>query len=240
MLESFKALFSKSYNIASEQMTILLPKLLAGILILCIGYVIARIIRGLAAQFFLAIRLDRFAQRLGISGFLARGDVRYTIAEILATSIYWFVLILSLDILAATLGLHSVAAFFGDILGYIPRIAVALSILIAGIVIGSFFGSAVHVAGSNAGFSGAAAAAAGVRYLIGFFAIVMALEHLQLATQLLVTTLQIVIAAVALALALAFGLGCKDLAAQTVKAWFKEAEALQANKGAVKHDEAKQ
>jgi hypothetical protein len=240
MLESFKALFSKSYSIAMEQMVSLLPKVLAGILILFLGYAIARIVRGLAAQFFLAIRLDRFAQRLGLSGFLARGDVRYTIAEILATSIYWLVLILSLDILGATFGLHSVTAFFGAILVYIPRIAVALAILVAGIVVGSFFGSAVQVAGSNARFSGAAAAGVGVSYLIGFFALVMALEHLQLATQLLVTTLQIVIAAVALALALAFGLGCKDLAAQTVKAWFKEAEAQQAKKGTVEQNEAKQ
>jgi hypothetical protein len=238
MLDSLKGLFIKSYSIAMEQMVSLLPKVVAGILILFLGYVIARIIRGLAAQFFLAIRLDRFAQRLGISGFLARGDVRYTIAEILATSIYWLVLILSFQILGATLGLHSVAEFFGHILGYIPRIAVALAILVVGIMVGSFFGSAVQVAGSNAGFSGAAAAGTGVRYLIGFFALVMALEHLQLATQLLITTLQIVIAAVALALALAFGLGCKDLAAQTVKSWFKETEARKEKKETVEEHEA--
>lgn len=238
MLESFKTLFSKSYGIAMERMEIFFPKLLAGILILVIGYVIARIIRGIAAQFFLAIRLDRFAKRIGLSGLLARGDVRYTIAEILATSIYWLVLILSLEILAATLGLNSAADFFGQILAYIPRIAVALAILVVGIVVGSFFGSAVQVAGSNAGFSGAGPAGAGVRYLIGFFALVMALEHLQLATHLLVATLQIVIAAVALALALAFGLGCKDLAAQTVKSWFREAEAQKANKAAHEQDDA--
>jgi len=237
MLERLQTLFGRTYDITMEQMASFLPKLLAGILILLLGFVIARVIRGLAAQFFLAIRLDRFAERLGISGFLARGDVRFTIAEILATTIYWLVLILSLEILGATLGLNSVASFFGQILGYLPRVAVGLTILVAGIVVGSFFGSAVQVAGSNAGFSGAAAAGVGVRYLIGFFALVMALEHLQLATQLLVATLQIVIAAVALALALAFGLGCKDLAAQAVKGWLKETKAEQAKEGTLERAE---
>jgi len=238
MLESFRTVFSRAYEIMIEQMATFLPKLLAGMVILLLGLVIARIVRGVAARFFLAIRLDRFSAKLGISAFLTRGDVRYTIAEILATTIYWLVLIFSLEILGLTLGLPNVAGFFGQILGYLPRIVVALAILVAGIVVGSFFGTAVHVAGSNARFSGAAPAGTAVKYLIGFFALVMALEQLQLATQLLVATLQIVIAAVALALALAFGLGCKDLAAGAVKGWLGEAEALQAKNRAPQQDEA--
>lgn len=225
MPEGLQSAFSRTYNIMVEQMANLVPKLLAGFVILLLGFVIARVFRKIAAQVFLAIRLDRFSERLGISAFLARGDVRYTVAEILATSVYWLVLLFSLEMLGLALGLESVANFFGQILSYLPRIVVALAILAAGIAVGSFFGSAVQVAGSNARFSGSGPAGAAVKYLIGFFALVMALEHLQLATQLLVTTLQIVIAAVALALALAFGLGCKELAAQTVKAWLGEADA---------------
>ena len=232
MPESLQSLFTRTYNIMIEQVASALPKLLAGIVILLLGFVIARIVRKIAAQIFLAVRLDRFSERLGLSAFLARGDVRYTIAEILATGVYWLVLIFSLEMLGLILGLDSIASFFGQIRSYLPRIVAALAILIGGIAVGSFFGSAVQVAGSNSGFSGSAPAGAAVKYLIGFFALVMALEQLQLATQLLVATLQIVIAAVALALALAFGLGCKDLAAQAVKGWLGEAEARQAGKAA--------
>jgi len=64
----------------------------------------------------------------------------------------------------------------------------------------------------------------GVKYLISFFALVMALEQLQVVTQLLVATLQIVIGAIALALALSFGLGCKDLAKQAVENWLRKGQ----------------
>jgi hypothetical protein len=116
------------------------------------------------------------------------------------------------------------ADFFGQILGYIPRIVVALVIVAAGIAVATFFGGAVHLAASNAGFPAARPVGAIVKYLIGFFALVMALEQLQIATKLLVTTLQIVIAAVALALALAYGLGCRQLARESVESWLRKAD----------------
>jgi|DewCreStandDraft_2_1066082.scaffolds.fasta_scaffold00147_39 fumarate reductase subunit C len=219
MTESFRTILQKAWFVVAEQVANFLPKLLAGVIVLLIGFVIARLVRGLTARFFVAVRLDRISDRLGISAFLARGDVRYTVAEILATVIYWLVLLLSFQLLGLVLGLEGLAHFFGQILGYLPRLVVALVIILAGILIGSFFGGAVQVAASNAGFPAAKPLGQTVKYLISFFALVMALEELRIATQLLVATLQIVIAAVALALALAFGLGCKDLAGEAVRRW---------------------
>ena len=230
MAENFRTMLNRMWMVLEQQVTELLPKLIIGIIILLIGLVIARLIRGLTARFFLAIRLDRLSDRLGVSAFLARGDIRHTVAEILATVIYWLVLIFSLQVLGLTLGLNSVAAFFGQILAYIPRLIIALVIFSVGIGIGFFFGGAVQLAASNAGFPASRPLGATVKALISFFALVMALEELQIATSLLVSTMQIVIAAVAFALALAFGLGCKDLAGNAVQTWLKKARAPAAAK----------
>jgi hypothetical protein len=92
-------MFSRAWGLMLEQSARIIPKVLVGMLILLAGIVIARMIRGLAARFFLAIRLDRLSNRLGIASFLARSDVRHTMAEILATTLYWLVLIFSLEIL---------------------------------------------------------------------------------------------------------------------------------------------
>jgi hypothetical protein len=224
MVENLREMWEKMIALVLDRAATFLPKLVAGIFILLVGLLIARVVRGVAARFFLAIRLDKVSDRMGISAFLARGDVRHTVAEILATAIYWLVLLFSLQVLGLTLGLDGVAHFFGQILGYLPRIVVALVIIAAGIAVATFFGSAVQLAASNVGFPAARPLGAAVKYLIGFFALVMALEQLQVATQLLVTTLQIVIAAVALALALAYGLGCRDLARDSVQGWLRRTQ----------------
>ncbi len=217
-----------------DQIAIIVPKLLVGVLILLAAVVIARVIRGLAARFFLAIRLDRLSSRLGLASFLARGDVRHTVAEILATTLYWFVLIFSLEFLAIALGLDRMAGFFAQIIAYIPHALVAVAILLAGIIVGSLIGGAVRVAGANAGLRAADVAGSIMKYLVGFFALVMALEQLQLATPLLISTLQIMTAAVGLAFALAFGLGCRDLAAEAMRGWLgrKASAAAQKNQDA--------
>jgi len=186
-------MFSRAWGLMLEQSARIIPKLLVGMLILLVGIVIARLIRGLAARFFLAIRLDRLSGRLGIASLLARGDVRHTMAEILATALYWLVLVISLEILGLALGLDEMARFFGQIIAYIPRALIAIMIVLAGIIIGSVIGGAVRVAGANAGFRAADVIGSIVKYLISFFALVMALEQLQIATPLLVSTLQIIV-----------------------------------------------
>jgi hypothetical protein len=219
MVESLRQMWEKMWSILLDQTATLLPKVVVGAFILLVGLVLARLVRGIAARFFLAIRLDKVSDRMGLGAFLARGDIRHTIAEILGTAIYWLALLFTLQVLGLTLGLPGMAAFIGQILGYLPRLVVALAIAVAGIAVATFFGSAVQAAASSVGFPAARPLATATKYLIGFFAIVMALEHLQIATALLVTTLEIVIGAVALALALAYGLGCKDLARDSMQRW---------------------
>mgnify|MGYP001135857280 CR=1 FL=1 len=193
MAATLREMFSRAWGLMLEQSARIIPKLLVGMLILLVGIVIARLIRGLAARFFLAIRLDRLSGRLGIASLLARGDVRHTMAEILATALYWLVLVISLEILGLALGLDEMARFFGQIIAYIPRALIAIMIVLAGIIIGSVIGGAVRVAGANAGFRAADVIGSIVKYLISFFALVMALEQLQIATPLLVSTLQIIV-----------------------------------------------
>lgn len=221
MAATLREMFSRAWGLMFEQSARIIPKVLVGMLILMAGMVIARMIRGLSARFFLAIRLDRISNRLGIASLLARGDVRHTMAEILATTLYWLVLIFSLEILGLALGLDEMARFFGQIIAYIPRAVIALVIVLVGIIIGSVIGGAVRVAGANAGLRAADMVGSAMKYLISFFALVMALEQLQIATPLLVSTLQILTAAVGLAFALSFGLGCRDLAAEAVRDWLR-------------------
>jgi Mechanosensitive ion channel, conserved TM helix len=237
MAETLRETFSRAWSLMLDQSARIIPNLLVGMLILLAGVVIARVVRGLAARFFLAIRLDRLSSRLGITSFLARGDVRHTMAEILATALYWLVLIFSLEFLGLALGLDKMAGFFGQIIAYIPHALIAVTILLVGIIIGSLIGGAVRVAGANAGLRAADVAGSIMKYLVSFFAFVMALEQLQLATPLLISTLQIMTAAVGLAFALAFGLGCRDLAAEAMRNWLgrKASTAVQKDRDVTDH-----
>lgn len=219
MAQGFREAFGNAWAVIGAQMADFLPKVVVGILVLLVGFLIARLIRALAFRVFIAVRLDRLSDRLGVNAFLARGDARYTVAGVFATLVYWFVLLFSLEILSKVLGLEGVSAFLAQVVGYLPRLALALAITVVGIVVASFFGGAIQVAAANAGFPAPGPLGRAVKYLVAFFALVMALEQAQIGTRFLTTTLEIVIASLGLALALAFGLGCKDLAKEAVRTW---------------------
>ena len=219
MGDSFREMLNETWLLTVDGATRFLPKLLVGTLILLVGLMLARLIRGLTAKFFVALRLDRASDRLGISAFLARGDAHYTVAEVLATFIYWLVLILALQVLGLVLGFEGLSHFFAQILAYLPRLVVALAIVLVGLAIGSFFGGAVQVAAANSGVQASRPLGRIAKYLIGFFALAVAFEQLQIVSQLVVTTLQILIGGVSLAAAIAFGVGCKDLAREAVVRW---------------------
>lgn len=140
-------------------------------------------------------------------------------AGVFATLVYWFVLFFSLEVLSKVLGLEGVSSFLGQVVSYMPRLAVALAITIFGIIVASFFGSTIQLAAANAGFPASVPLAKAIKYLVAFVAVAMALEQARIGTKFLTTTLSIVIAAIALALALAFGLGCRDLARDAVRGW---------------------
>jgi hypothetical protein len=197
----------------------LLPKLVVAVVILVVGLLVGRLLRALTLRFFVALRLDRASDRLGLSALLARGDARYTVAEVVATVVYWLVLVLALQMLGWALGLQAVVDFFAAVLDYLPRVAVAVVIALLGVAIGSFFGGAVQVAAANAGMSGSRPLGRLVKYVVALFALAVAFEQLEIASRLLTTTFLVVVGAATFGVALAFGLGCQDLARDVVTGW---------------------
>jgi Mechanosensitive ion channel, conserved TM helix len=221
MGETLRSMLRDTWTTTLQGLTQLLPKLVVGALIVVVGLLVGRLVRALTVRFFIALRLDRVSDRLGLSAFLARGDAQYTVAEVVGTIIYWLVVMLSLQMMGLVLGLQGLADFFGQILTYLPRLVVATVIVAVGTAIGSFFGSAVQVASANSGFPVSRALGRTVKYLIVFFALALAFEELDIASRLLATTFLVLIGAFALTLALAFGLGCRDLAREAVERWMR-------------------
>jgi len=219
MGETLRSMLGETWTATVAGATRLLPRLAMAVLILLVGLLVGRLLRALTLRFFFALRLDRASDRLGLSALLARGDARYTVAEAVATLVYWLVLVLALQMLGWVLGLEAVTKFFGQVLDYLPHVLVAVVIALAGLAIGSLFGGAVQVAAANADVPVARPLGRIVKYMIAFFALALSFEELNIASHLLTTTFLVVVGAGCFGVALAFGLGCKDLARDMAVRW---------------------
>ncbi len=204
------------------QLAVYAPPLLAAVVFLLAGLLIAKLFRRGAIRFFRLLRLDTLAEKLGIEDFLIRGGIQYTTVTILANLIYWFILLTVTMAVLHSLGLQGAADLFNKFLLYIPNVVVALMLLILGSLLARFVRGVSSAYLNNIGLVGAEFLSIIAQWAILLFAVSVALEQLDIGGQTLVSGFQISFGALCLALALAFGLGGKEWAASILDKMLKK------------------
>ncbi|UCC85746.1 MAG: mechanosensitive ion channel [Anaerolineales bacterium] len=209
-------------RIASDIMA-WLPALASALVLLILGWVVARLIQAFLAGLLRRIGIDRLAERAGATHILAESGFDPSAANLIARLVYWLVLLVFVLAAAESLGLRGVADTFGGLLAYLPNVLAAALILLLGSLVARVVGDAVGALATQSGASAGPIVGQAVRYALLTFVVILALEQLGVETTLLTTVAIALIAATALALALAFGLGSREVA-RNIMAGFHASE----------------
>ena len=187
--------------------------LCAIILILLVGWVIARLIKNLVARILDILQIDSYAEKIGVGKILAKGGIKYGVSELIGVLCYWIVMLIALVIAVSAVNLNQQAAgLLNTIVLYIPKVISAIFILILGMFFASFVSSAVQTAAANAGVEQSNMLGRLSQFIIIVFTLNVALRQLQIDLRSIENALIIILGSIGLAFGLAFGLGCKDIA----------------------------
>jgi len=211
-----KQVFLEPLKSTGEKIINLLPSLAGALVILLLGWLVAKILKAALIKLLVAVRFEKFSQRSGLPKFLSRGDIKHSLADILGTVFFWIVFLFFIDLAADVLKLSLIEDLINSIISFIPNLIAAILIIVIGVLLSSFFKGMVKAAASNYALAHREFLAKIVQYLIIFFTLAIALEQLGVATQILIGAVLIIIAAMAFGFALAFGLGSKDVAGKIV------------------------
>lgn len=201
------------------------PSLLVTLLVLVLGWFTAKIVQVGVARFMRVLKLDVLAERGGVSAFLSRGGVTSTASEILGKLVYWILLLLTLLVAVSVLGISEARFIFSSVAVIVPRVIVALVIVILGLSVAGIVANTVETAATNAQVAAPRLLAAFCRWTITIFVSIVALNELDVSTEVINSALLILFASVCLALALAFGLGCRDLAGRIAEEIYQREKA---------------
>ena len=191
-----------------------LPKLIGVLIILVVGWLIAKLIEAVVVRGLKLVRLDTLSEKAGAANFLAKGGVKYTLAELIGVLIYWIVMLVVMVTALNTLQLTVAAELLNTVVTYVPNIIIAIFILVIGMFISTLLGATVRTAAGNAGIEQAKMLGHISQMVVIVFAIVISLQQLKIATGVIENVINITFATIGIAVAIAFGLGCKDLAGQ--------------------------
>lgn len=192
------------------------PSLAGAVVILFLGWLIAKVLESVVVRALKAIRLDSASDKAGISNVLAQGDIKVTVSELIGAIIYWLVILVVIATAMNTLNLTVAANLISRLVEYVPNIIGAVFVLVLGSLLANFVGSIVRTTASNAGIAKAKLLGRLANTVIVIFSIIIAIEQLNIATALIALAVNIILASLGLGIALAFGLGCKDIAGKFV------------------------
>ena len=210
-------IFINSLNQFWLQLVNFVPKLLAVLVILFFGWLIAKLVRSAVKRVLELTHFDQFAQKSGLEAFMNSGNVRLTLSGIISHVVYWLVILIFIITGSNMLGLNEVSVLLQQLASYLPHIIVAILVLIFGTLLARFVNRLVFAWLYGIKFERALEISTSVEYGIQILAIFVALEQLGIGTQLINSLFIIVFGALFLALAIAFGLGGKDWAAKVIE-----------------------
>jgi hypothetical protein len=191
-----------------------LPILLGALIILIVGWIVAKLIRRAVDFLLKVVRFDLMANKTGITEVLRKGDLKITASQVVSGLVYWLIIIMVLVMTVDALGLPKASDILASVFAYVPRVIVALLVLIVAMFLAGFVSGIVRTACGNANLPKPEMIAGISRWAIIIFAATIAMEELGIAPLLVGTAFNIILGGVVLALALAFGLGGKDAAAR--------------------------
>jgi small-conductance mechanosensitive channel len=199
-----------------------LPALIGALLILVIGFIIAKVLQGVVTRVLQSMGFEGWMESGGIKQFFERSQTRQTPLSILGKLVFWLVFFIATTMAVDTLGISAISDVLAQFIAYIPQIIAAILILVLATLLANF------VAGIVRGATGSELAGSIAQYGIIVFAAFAALTQLGIAEELIAPTFLILLGGVSLAAAIAFGLGGQGVAKRVVEDGYeKSGEARQ-------------
>lgn len=212
-----------------------LPALLGAIVILFFGWVISGWMGRAIEAGLRAVGMDRVTERAGLHTHVSRLGENWSGSRVLGELGKWFLRLIFVQAAANVLGMPQITAIVNSIILFIPKLAVAMLILVVGVFAARWLADMVRASMSNIGVGSAKVLGLVTQYAIMGFAIITALSQIEVAP-VIVNGLYIgLIASLALAFGLAFGLGGRDVASTITRTWYEQGkskvERIQPNVG---------
>ncbi|MDB5177236.1 MAG: CmpX protein [Candidatus Saccharibacteria bacterium] len=190
-----------------------LPQLLGAIVILIIGYIIAKVVGGIIRRLLQRVRFDRAMHSSVAGNYVSRivdSPSRFT-----GNVVYWLIFLFFISMAATALQLPALDKIVNDIYSYIPRIVSAIIIFLVASAVSA--GTAKFVQRVMGRTPTAQLISTIVPIVTLSIAAFMILNQLDIAKDIVNILFTAIVGAVALGMALAFGLGGRDVAKQLLQ-----------------------
>ena len=196
----------------------LVPRLIVMLVVIGAGWLAAYIVRAVVRGILRISRFERLSENAGTARLLHKAALPSS-TELLSAFAFWMTWLGFILLGISTLGI-GIQEHISNLLFYLPRVLVALLIILFGLAAAGFFSRAALLAAVNSNWPSPRLISGAVRFAMVVLAAAMAFEQLGLARETIIAAFSILFGALMLGLAIAFGLGGQHLARRMLERRF--------------------
>jgi Mechanosensitive ion channel/Conserved TM helix len=189
----------------------LIPSLVAMLVVLGVGFVVARLVARTVSTLGARLGLQHAAERSGLIESMQNVGIQSSLPAIVGQIIFWLLMCVFLMAAFNILNLPSVSATMQTLVAYIPKLLAATVVIVIGLLIASFLRGVIATGADRVGLSYADRLATGCYYVLALMTFIAAFEQLEIKFALLEQVILIAFGAFAAGLGLALGLGGRDV-----------------------------
>ena len=220
-----------SFQNATDRFFGFLPNLLGFLVLLVIGYIVAKIVSNVLRKVLQKAGLDRQLQESDANKYVERVVPGASPSNAIARVVFWLIFVFFLFTAIGALQIPALTGFMNSVLAYLPNIIAAILIfVVAAVIAGAVAAGVTRVMGDTPTGKIVATVGPAIVMVIAMF---MVLQQLRIAEEIVQIAFAATMGALALGLALAFGLGGRGVAERLLEDAYSSA---QRNKEQVKAD----
>ena len=208
-----------------------IPRLIGFLLILLIGYIIAKAVKKAIEALLSRVGLDQMTHQGSVGEYVNKVNPNFKPSALIGQIAFYFIFLGAISIAVSQLGIAAVTTFVAAIVSYLPNVIAAVIIfVVAGAIAAAVGGLVARTMGDTP--TGKIVGTVAPLLVMGI-ATFMILQQLKIAPEIVQITYTALLGGTALALALAFGLGGSQVAGKMLGDAY---DAGQRNKESVKQD----
>jgi hypothetical protein len=196
------------------------PKSLGAIMLLALGILLGKIVEAGISRILNMIGVDRLLSGTGLISLLQKTGSKRSISQIIGLLSFWLVFLLFLISATEALSLALLSETLTALVHYLPKMGMAVLILILGLLATNFVRDIISVACDSSGIQQGTIIAQTVYIAATLLVIVTAINELGIDTSLLNQIIVLVIAGLIAGSALSFGFGSRSAVKNLIAAHY--------------------
>ncbi|MFC0184684.1 Mechanosensitive ion channel [Pseudarcicella hirudinis] len=213
LLETFRKLLEHLQNFA--------PKFLGALVLIIIGYVVAKLVSKLSKAALDKAGIDRLGEKLNQIDIVRKlGDIKLSI--VISKSLYYFIMLVFLTAATETLGMKVLTDMVESIVNMIPKAVASVFMLILGVLIAEKLKQYIIKICKSMGIESGKLIANFAFFFFLIISIIASLKQIGIETGLLESSFNLILGGVIVAFAIGYGMASRDVLANILSSFYSK------------------